>query len=181
MENQAMDAALRERAAGIRLLVLDVDGVMTDGKIYLDADGRESKAFSARDGLGIKALQRSGIEVAVITGRVSEPVGRRAAELGIRHVYQGCEHKLGPFLELLEATGLDAHQACFAGDDWIDIPVLMRAGLAVAVPDAEPRVKQHAHYVTGRKGGDGAVREVCNLLLDAQDKTQTVLNAILEP
>jgi 3-deoxy-D-manno-octulosonate 8-phosphate phosphatase (KDO 8-P phosphatase) len=181
MENQAMDAALRERAASIRLLVLDVDGVLTDGTIYLDADGKESKAFSARDGLGIKALQRAGIEVALITGRVSEPVSRRAAELRIRHVYQGCEQKLGPFMELLEVTGLDPHQACFAGDDWIDIPVLMRAGLAVAVPDAEPHVKQHAHWVTGRKGGNGAVREICNLLLDAQDKTRAVLDAIIEP
>jgi 3-deoxy-D-manno-octulosonate 8-phosphate phosphatase (KDO 8-P phosphatase) len=180
MENQAMDAALRERAASIRLLVLDVDGVLSDGKIYLDADGKESKAFNARDGLGIKALQRAGIEVAVITGRVSEPVNRRAADLGIRHVYQGCERKLGPFMELLEATGLDPREACFAGDDWIDIPVLMRAGLAITVPNAEPRVKQYAHWVTSREGGDGAVREICNLLLDAQGKAQAVLDAILE-
>jgi len=180
MNTHAMDSALRERAAKVELLILDVDGVMTDSKLYLDHAGNESKAFNARDGLGIKALQHCGIEVAVITGRVSKPVAQRAAELGIKHVYQGQERKLAAFLDLLEKTGLDPGQTCFAGDDWIDLPVMIRAGLAVAVADAEARVKAHAHWITQNKGGDGAVREVCNLILAAQDKEQVFLDAILE-
>lgn len=176
-----MDAALRERAASVRLLILDVDGVLTDGKLYLDHAGNELKAFNARDGLGIKALQRCGIDVAIITGRVSEPVAQRAAQLDIRHVYQGHERKLGAYLDLLERTGLDPRQTCFAGDDWIDLPVMLRAGLAIAVADAEERVKQQAHWITQRNGGQGAVREICNLIMAAQDKEQAALDAILAP
>ncbi len=174
-----MDAVLRERASEIRMLVLDVDGVLTDGKLYFDHAGNEMKAFNTRDGMGMKALQRVGIEVAVITGRKSEAVAHRMAQLGIQHVYQGREDKLEAFLELLEMTGLDAEQVCFAGDDWIDLPVLMRVGLAVSVADAEERVKQQAHWITQRNGGDGAVREICNLILAAQEKDQTILDEIL--
>lgn len=174
-----MDAALRERAADVRMLVLDVDGVLTDGKLYFDHNGNELKAFDTRDGLGIKALQRFGIEVAVITGRESGAVSHRMAQLQVKHVYQGREDKLSAFLNLLELTGLDAAQVCFAGDDWIDLPLLMRVGLAVSVPDAEDRVKEHAHLVTKRKGGDGAVREICNLILAAQNKDQIILDEIL--
>jgi len=174
-----MDDALRERASHVRMLVLDVDGVLTDGKLYFDHAGNEMKAFNTRDGMGMKALQRVGIEVAVITGRKSAAVAQRMTQLGIRHVYQGREDKLDAFLELLEVTGLDAQQICFAGDDWIDLPVLLRAGLAVSVADAEERVKQQAHWITGRNGGDGAVREICNLILMAQEKDQTILDEIL--
>lgn len=174
-----MDPALRERAAKVRLLILDVDGVLTDGTLYLDHAGNELKAFNARDGLGIKALQRSGIEVAIISGRVSAPVAQRAAQLDIKYVYQGHERKLDAFQDVLERTGLDPQQTCFAGDDWIDLPIMLRAGLAVAVADAEQKVKEQAHWITGQKGGHGAVREVCNLILAAQDKEQAVLEAIL--
>jgi len=174
-----MDAALRERASNIRMLVLDVDGVLTDGKLYFDHAGFEMKAFNTRDGMGMKALQRCGIEVAVITGRKSEAVAQRMSQLGVRHVYQGREDKLNAFLSLLEMTDLDAQQVCFAGDDWIDLPVLMRAGLAVSVADAEDRVKEQAHWITSRNGGDGAVREICNLILTAQDKDQFILDEIL--
>lgn len=177
MEN--MDAALRERAANIRMLVLDVDGVLTDGKLYFDHAGNESKAFNARDGLGMKALQRCGIEVAVITGRVCKAVTHRMDQLGIKHVYQGQLKKLDAFLELLELTGLDAQQVCFAGDDWIDLPVLSRVGLAVSVANGEERVKQQAHWITKNRGGDGAVREICNLILAAQEKEQSILDEIL--
>jgi 3-deoxy-D-manno-octulosonate 8-phosphate phosphatase (KDO 8-P phosphatase) len=179
MKTHAMDTALRERAANVKLLILDVDGVMTDGTLYLDYAGNESKAFNARDGLGIKMLQRCGIEIAVITGRVSKPVAQRAAELSIKHVYQGQERKLSAFLDLLDKTGFDPEQTCFAGDDWIDLPVMIRAGLAVAVADAEARVRAQAHWITRNKGGKGAVREICNLILAAQDKEQTVVDAIL--
>ena len=174
-----MDAALQERASNIRMLVLDVDGVLTDGKLYFDHAGNEMKAFNTRDGLGMKALQDSGIEVAVITGRKSGAVAHRMAQLGIKHVYQDREDKLNAFLHLLEITSLDAKQVCFAGDDWIDLPVLLRAGLAVSVADAEEHVKKHAHWVTSRNGGDGAVREICNLILSAQGKDQIILDEIL--
>ena len=174
-----MDAALKQRASKIRMLVLDVDGVLTDGKLYFDHAGNEMKAFNTRDGLGMKALQRVGIEVAVITGRKSDAVAHRMNQLGIEHVYQGREDKLDAFLHLLETTGLDAEQVCFAGDDWIDLPVLIRVGLAVSVADAEDRVKQQAHWITRRNGGHGAVREICNLILEAQEKDQTILDEIL--
>ena len=174
-----MDAGLQERAANIRMLVLDVDGVLTDGKLYFDHAGNEMKAFNTRDGLGMKALQRCGIEVAVITGRKSEAVTQRMAQLDVQHVYQGREDKLNAFLHLLEVTGLDAKQICFAGDDWIDLPVLLRVGLAVSVADAEERVKEQAHWITKRNGGDGAVREICNLILAAQGKDLTILDEIL--
>ena len=159
--------------------MLDVDGVLTDGKLYFDHAGNEMKAFNTRDGLGMKALQRVGIEVAVITGRKSDAVAHRMNQLGIEHVYQGREDKLDAFLHLLETTGLDAEQVCFAGDDWIDLPVLIRVGLAVSVADAEDRVKQQAHWITRRNGGHGAVREICNLILEAQEKDQTILDEIL--
>ena len=174
-----MDDALKERAAKIRMLVLDVDGVLTDGKLYFDHAGNELKAFNTRDGLGMKALQRSGIEVAVITGRKSAAVSHRMAQLGIQHVYQGREDKLNAFLHLLELTGHEASQICFAGDDWIDLPLLLRVGLAVSVADAEERVKDQAHWITQRNGGDGAVREICNLILAAQGKDQAILDEIL--
>jgi 3-deoxy-D-manno-octulosonate 8-phosphate phosphatase (KDO 8-P phosphatase) len=174
-----MDAALRERASNIRMLVLDVDGVLTDGKLYFDHDGNEMKAFNSRDGLGMKALQRCGIEVAVISGRKSKVVARRMAQLDIQHVYEGRDDKLNAFLHLLEVTGLDAQQICFAGDDWIDLPVLRRVGLAVSVADAEDRVKQQVHWITKRNGGDGAVREICNLILIAQGKDQIILDEIM--
>ena len=174
-----MDSELQKRASGIRMLVLDVDGVLTDGKLYFDHNGNELKAFNTRDGMGIKALQRCGIEVAVITGRKSEAVTQRMTQLGVQHVYQGREDKLNAFLHLLKETGLDAQQICFAGDDWIDLPVLLRAGLAVSVADAEDHVKDRAHWITQRNGGDGAVREICNLILKAQDKEQAILDNIL--
>jgi 3-deoxy-D-manno-octulosonate 8-phosphate phosphatase (KDO 8-P phosphatase) len=174
-----MDVELQKRAANICMLVLDVDGVLTDGKLYFDHLGNELKAFNTRDGMGMKALQKCGIEVAVITGRKSEAVAQRMAQLDIQHVYQGREDKLNAFLHLLEITGLDAQQVCFVGDDWIDLPILLRAGLAISVADAEDRVKEKAHWITKRNGGDGAVREICNLILAAQDKDQTILDEIL--
>lgn len=175
----AMDSALQERAGKILMLVLDVDGVLTDGKLYFDNTGNEMKAFNSRDGLGMKALQRCGIEVAVITGRKSAIVSQRMAQLDIRHVYQGREDKLEAFTQLLEATGLDAEQVCYVGDDWVDLPVLLRAGLAISVADADEHVKEHVHWVTQRNGGEGAVREICNLILSAQGKNKIILDEIL--
>lgn len=176
---QSIDAELLKRAKQIRMLVLDVDGVLTDGRLYFDNAGNETKAFNTRDGLGMKSLQRSGIEVAVITGRKSRIVEQRMQQLDIEHVYQGREDKLNAFQHLLEATDLDAEQICFAGDDWIDLPILVRCGLAVTVADADEHVKQQAHWITERKGGEGAVREICNLLLKAQGKDRAILDGFL--
>lgn len=170
-----------ERARAVRLLVLDVDGVMTDGRLYFDSEGNEIKAFHTRDGLGLKAVQACGIELAIITGRESPMVTRRAEALGISHVHQGSDDKLAAWEDVLRTTGLEARQACYAGDDWVDLPVLRRAGLAVTVPDADPVVKDHAHWVTSRAGGHGAVREICQLLLEAQGRAAQAVQRYLEP
>lgn len=173
------DPLLVERASRVRALVLDVDGVLTDGRLYFDSQGNEMKAFSSRDGLGMRTLQSQGIPVALITGRQSEIVARRAANLRIEHVYQGRTDKVNALNELLAATGFDRQEVCYAGDDWLDIPVLDRVGLAVTVADADAVVKQHAHWITSRPGGQGAVREICDLILAAQGLDQQVLDAIL--
>ncbi len=180
IDTTGLDPLLLERAAAVRALVLDVDGVLTDGRLYFDNQGNELKAFSTRDGLGMKALQSQGTLLALITGRRSEIVARRAANLGIEHVYQGRDDKLNAFNELLAATGLDEREVCYAGDDWVDIPVLDRVGLAVTVPDADAVVKRHAHWITPRSGGRGAVRDLCDLILAARGLDQRVLDQILD-
>ena len=161
------------------MLVLDVDGVLTDGRRYFDQQGNEMKAFCTRDGLGMRALQSQGTILAFITGRQSEIVARRAAQLGVDHVYQGRNDKLNAFNELLSDTGMDEQQTCYAGDDWLDIPVLDRVGLAVTVKDADPVVKNRVHWVTSRCGGHGAVREICNLILAENGLDQAWLDGIL--
>jgi len=180
IDKSSYDPLLLERAASIRMLVLDVDGVLTDGQLYFDNDGNELKAFSTRDGLGLRCLQLCGIELALITGRQSEIVAGRAEQLGIKHVYQGSHEKLDAFNHLLEKTGIDEQQVCYAGDDWIDLPVLERVGLAVTVPDADKVVKDHVHWVTSHRGGQGAVREICNLVLAAQGLDKKVFEEILK-
>lgn len=164
----AQDSELLARAAGIRLLALDVDGVLTDGRLYFDQRGNEMKAFSTRDGLGMKALQRFGIRVALITGRESGIVAQRAAQLRIELVFQGREDKLNALRELVSETGVDEQAICYAGDDLLDIPVLERVGLSVAPADAAALVRERVHWVTGEGGGRGAVREICDLILAAQ-------------
>lgn len=170
---------LLERASGIRLLALDVDGVMTDAKIYFDSAGNELKAFNTRDGLGMKALQRCGIRLAIITGRNSPMVAQRAAQLEIDFVFQGRTNKLEAYMQLLGKSGLEEHEICYAGDDWIDLPVLQRCGLAITVPSADREVKERVHWVTTRAGGEGAVREMCDLILTAQGHYQRLLQEIL--
>lgn len=172
---------LMERAARIRLLALDVDGVLTDGSLYFDQAGNELKAFCTRDGFGIKAVQRFGIQVALITGRRSAMVTQRASELEIEWVYQDTERKLDAFREVLEKTGISEEEACYAGDDWVDLPILDRAGLSVTVPEADLLVKNRVHWVTERGGGKGAVREICDLILVAQKFDLALLQDILEP
>lgn len=156
---------MRERLRRIRLLLLDVDGVLTDGRIIYDAQGIETKAFDVKDGHGLKLLQRSGVQVGIITGRQSEVVNIRARELGIDIVYQGVKDKLVPFEEVLQNLRLTADEVAYMGDDLPDLPVLRRAGWAVAPADAVGEIKPYVHYVTVGPGGRGAVREVCDLLL----------------
>jgi 3-deoxy-D-manno-octulosonate 8-phosphate phosphatase (KDO 8-P phosphatase) len=162
-----MDAVF-ERARRIRLLVLDVDGVLTDGRLHFTANGEELKVFHVRDGAGIVAAQRAGVTVAIISGRDSAAVTRRAAELGIRHVHQGVDDKGALLDRLLAELGVAAEETACVGDDTPDAPMLRRAGLAIAVADAHPALVAAAHWVTQSKGGRGAVREVCDLLLSAR-------------
>jgi 3-deoxy-D-manno-octulosonate 8-phosphate phosphatase (KDO 8-P phosphatase) len=154
-----------ERLKKIRLLLLDVDGVMTDGRIIFDSNGIESKFFNVKDGHGIKMVQRAGIEVGIISGRESQVVINRAAELGISHVYQKALDKLAPYRAVLEETGLADAQVAYMGDDVIDIPLMRRVGFAAAPADAVPEVLPYAHFIAKGRGGWGAVRELCDLLL----------------
>lgn len=162
------DPALLRRAAGIRLLVLDVDGVMTDGRLHYDAEGREFKTFHVRDGYGIKRLMEAGVVVAVISGRRSGSTAGRMADLGIRHVLLGREDKGPALAELLAATGIPASEAACVGDDLPDLPVMQQVALPIAVADCHPSVTGAAAWRTGLPGGAGAVREVCDLLLAAR-------------
>lgn len=158
---------MRERLRRIRLLLLDVDGVLTDGRIIYDAQGVETKAFDVKDGHGLKLLQRAGVQVGIITGRQSEVVNVRARELGIEIVCQGAKDKLAPFQAILHKLGLAEDEVAYMGDDLPDLPVLRRVGWAAAPIDAVAEIKPYVHYVTSRPGGRGAVREVCDLLLQA--------------
>lgn len=163
-----ISAEVRARIEKVKLLVLDVDGVLTDGRLYYHDDGTESKAFDVRDGHGIKLAQRAGIEVALISGRSSPCVDKRAADLEITEVVQGPKDKVPTFERLLSEKGLGPEQAAFMGDDLVDLPVMRRAGFAVTVADASEHLFEAAHYVTLAPGGRGAVREVVELILAAQ-------------
>lgn len=156
------------RARRVRLLVLDVDGVMTDGRLHITERGEETKVFHVRDGSGIVALQRSGVPVAIISGRSSPAVTRRATELGIAHVQQGVGDKGAALDALLARLAIGAQETACVGDDTPDLPMLARAGLAVAVADAHPAALAAAHWITSVPGGHGAVRQVCDLLLHAR-------------
>lgn len=169
-----------ERAAGIKLLLLDVDGVLTDGSIIYLPDGIETKAFSTRDGLGIRLLQKGGVEVGIITARTSEVVQRRAENLGITILYQGAGSKREVYEKIIAEHGLAPEQVAYMGDDWLDLPVMTRVGLAAAVADAAPEVCEIAHYVTSQPGGRGAVREVCDLIVEAQGRREELLNLYLD-
>jgi len=162
---RASRTSLAARARGIALAIFDVDGVMTDGRIYLGESGEEMKAFNVLDGHGIKMLRESGIEVAILSGRRARCVERRAGELGIKHVIQGAGEKLPVFHALLETLRLKPDQAFYMGDDLVDLPVLMACGLSFTVPDAPAEVRRSVHQVTRRRGGEGAVRDACETLM----------------
>ena len=159
-----------EQAANVRLLILDVDGVMSDGLIYMGNSGEELKAFNVRDGYGIRCALTSDIEVAIITGRKAKLLEDRCETLGINHLYQGQSDKLLAFQDLLDKLAIPAEQVAYVGDDLIDRPVMAKVGLSIAVADAHPLLIPRADYVTRIAGGRGAVREVCDLLLLAQGK-----------
>ena len=157
-----------DRARQVRLLILDVDGVLTDGGLHFDNRGEEYKTFNSLDGHGIRMLLEQGIEVAVITGRESEIVRHRMSDLGVRHVYQGRRDKLEAFSEVLDATGFEPGQVAYVGDDLPDLPILRRVGFSIAVQNAHGFVQQHCDWVTSRSGGDGAVREITDFILHSQ-------------
>jgi 3-deoxy-D-manno-octulosonate 8-phosphate phosphatase (KDO 8-P phosphatase) len=165
---RAFPAPLAQLARAVRLLVLDVDGVLTDGTLYFSDGGEQLKAFHIHDGLGVKLLRASGVQVAIVTGRRSRALEQRARELGVERLFQGAEDKLAAFSSLLAAQGLEPAQAACMGDDLPDLPLLTRCGLAMTVPEAPEAIRSRVHYITRRGGGRGAVREVCELLMQAQ-------------
>lgn len=169
-----MDAAL-DRARAVQLMVFDVDGVLTDGRLYYNDAGEELKAFCTLDGHGIKMLMGSGVRAAILTGRSSGVVAHRARNLGIAHVLQGVQDKGAALIELARALGVELAQCGYMGDDVIDLPAMRRSGFAAAPHEAADIVRSHAHYVATRPAGAGAAREVCELVLRAQGKLDAAL------
>ena len=175
-----MIAELNEKGRQVRLLITDVDGVLTDGGLVFDNQGQEYKIFNSLDGHGIRMLLDCGIDVAVITGRHSEIVNHRMNDLGVEHIYQGYRDKLPAFKALLETTGYTAEQTAYVGDDLPDLPLLQKVGFAIAVQNAHEFVKQHCDWVTSVSGGRGAVREVADFILHSQGLLEARQQAYLE-
>lgn len=167
--------SIQQLASRVRLFIMDVDGVLTDGRIFITPTGEELKSFNTLDGHGLKMLQQSGVALAIITGRAAACVELRAKSLGIQHLYMGSESKMEAFQHLLAATGLTPEDCAYMGDDVIDLPVMRRVGFAVSVPDAPNVVRSHAHYVSGCRGGEGAVREVTELIMQSQGTLDAAL------
>lgn len=174
-----MDDVMK-KAAQVRLLALDVDGVLTDGRLYFAEDGQEFKTFDTQDGHGMKMLMNAGVTCAIITGRNTQLVARRARNLGVEHLMQGREDKLVALRELAAQLGLALEHIAYVGDDWPDLPAIRAAGLGVAVANAHAELRSHADYVTRLEGGRGAVREVCDLILRAQDRYDAALAPYLQ-
>ena len=179
LDLEQVGADVRMRAGRVKLILLDVDGVLTDGSIRLGAGGDEGRTFFVRDGLGIRMGQEAGLQFAILSGRESAAVARRAAELGIAEVQQRVRNKGPAFREIVDRLGFGTEATCFVGDDLIDLPALRLAGLAVAPADADPEVRSRAHYVTRCAGGQGAVREVVDLVLRASGKWHEVMGRFL--
>ena len=170
---------LLEKAANIQLAVFDVDGVLTNGQLILGESGDEYKAFHVRDGHGLVMLLESGCHIAVITARSSSIVAERMASLGIRYVYQGEKDKGARLMSLIDELGIQREQVAYTGDDVIDLPAMTKVGLPIAVADARPEVKEYADWVTKERGGQGAAREVCELIMKAQGKFDAKIKAYL--
>ena len=167
------------KATRIRLLIFDVDGVLTDGSLFLGDDGQEYKAFNSRDGHGIKMLQKHGVTVGIITGRTSRVVEHRMENLGVTHIYQGKLQKLPAYEELIAELGMSDEETAYVGDDVVDLPVMRRVGLAIAVQDAHPLVLKHSHWQTPSAGGRGAARDVCEMLMEARGVLQAEMESYL--
>ena len=175
------ERSVEERASRVKLLLMDCDGVLTDGRIWILESGEDQKAFNTRDGLGLELLHRAGLRSGIISGRQSSAVQRRAESLGMSYLRQGCENKLSAFEEILNAAGVDRSEVAFIGDDLNDVPLMRRSELAVAVADAVSEAQQFAHFVTKARGGNGAVRETVELILKAQNRwTDLVTSYLLE-
>ena len=170
---------LAQRLKNIRLIAFDVDGILTDGGLYITDSGEEFKRFNSLDGHGLKMLKASGVELAIITGRTSRCVELRAKNLGITRLYQCVEHKWGAMQSLLAELKLAPDAAGFMGDDVVDLPVMRRVGLSITVPNSPQLVRDHAHYLTQREGGHGAVRETCELIMSAQGTLENQLAVYL--
>jgi len=166
---------LKERLKRIQVLIMDVDGVLTDGKIIFDDKGGELKFFDVQDGLAVVILKRIGIKTAIITAKGSKVVERRAEDMQVDKLYQDASNKAVALGELLKELNLSVENACFIADELIDLPAIKKVGLAVAVKNAAPEVKKHAHYITKKTGGNGAVREIIEMILKAQDKWQAAI------
>ncbi|MCK5828873.1 MAG: 3-deoxy-manno-octulosonate-8-phosphatase KdsC [Methylococcales bacterium] len=169
-----------EKAKKLKLLILDVDGVLTDGRLFFDDQGKEYKCFHARDGHGIKLLRETGVEIAVISGRKSNSVSIRMNNLGVEHVYQGHENKIAAFNEIIQKMSLKPEQVAHVGDDLLDLPIMTRVGLSIAVDDANEAVKEYADWCTTTMGGLGAVREVCDFIMKSQGTFDDILKRYLQ-
>ncbi len=175
-----MTSSTTDKARQVRLLIVDIDGVLTDGGLHFDNRGEEYKTFNSLDGHGLRMLLDSGIEVAVITGRQSEIVNHRMGDLGVKHIYQGNRDKLPALEKLLQTLEIDAADAAYVGDDLPDLPIMQRVGFAIAVQNAHGFVKQHCDWVTSASGGHGAVREITDFILQAQGLLEARQNSYLE-
>ena len=175
-----MNSDVQERAARIKLLLMDCDGVLTDGRIWLFENGEEQKGFHTRDGLGIDLLHRAGLRSGIISGRKSSAVETRARTLGMSFVVQGHENKVQAFADVLAQAGLATAEVAYIGDDVNDIPLMMQSGLGVAVADAVLETREHAHYVTKALGGFGAVREVVELILRSQGRWDDLIKSFIQ-
>lgn len=170
---------LTKKAAQIGLVIFDVDGVLTDGSLFFGDDGQEYKAFHSRDGHGMKMLQSTGVHIGIITGRTSRVVRHRMDSLGVQHVYQGQIDKLPAFEELASKLKVPVEAIAYVGDDVVDLPIMTRVGLAIAVQDAHPLVKQHAQWTTPNAGGRGAARDVCEMIMQSQGTLDAQLSKYL--
>ena len=168
-----------DKASQVRLLLLDVDGVLTDGSITYTGEGMEQKAFNTRDGFGLSLLRQAGVKLGLITARQSEAVARRARDLDMSYVYQGRRDKITAYEEILSLENIVDRQVAYVGDDWMDLPLLTRVGFSATVADAVPEVKRLVHYTTRLSGGRGAVREVCDLIIDAKGMTEKLFRQYL--
>lgn len=174
-----LSEAILSRAKSVKLLLLDVDGVLTDGTLLFSHDGHESKGFNTQDGFGIRLLQEAGVDVGVITARHSEAVARRAENLKLRYTYMGSSDKLSAYKEILSKSGLKPIEIGYMGDDWLDLVLLTRVGFAITPANGVTEVKDIAHFITQKAGGAGAVREVCDLILSAKGLHQSLLQSYM--